>query len=189
MKHAARGSPNSTFDRCTRVALRAALAFAGLAFCAPATAAATDLTIRLCGMQNRDGALRITVFERAAAAEFTIADSKAWAADLTEKLEGHDWKPMSVTIPLPPGDDRVLRLFAQRPRPGFGRRVRRGVREARRRAADDRNPRRALEPRRRRFVALPEVGRWIGGSDERLCGAKRRSAFPNDIGSNPPSAH
>jgi uncharacterized protein (DUF2141 family) len=107
MKHAARGSPNSTFDRCTRVALRAALAFAGLAFCAPATAAATDLTIRLCGMQNRDGALRITVFERAAAAEFTIADSKAWAADLTEKLEGHDWKPMSVTIPLPPGDYAV----------------------------------------------------------------------------------
>jgi uncharacterized protein (DUF2141 family) len=90
MKHAARGSPNSTFDRCTRVALRAALAFAGLAFCAPATAAATDLTIRLCGMQNRDGALRITVFERAA-----------------EKLEGHDWKPMSVTIPLPPGDYAV----------------------------------------------------------------------------------
>jgi uncharacterized protein (DUF2141 family) len=107
MKQATRGNPNSALDRCTRVALRAAVVAAGLALCSPAAASATDLTIRLCGMQNRDGALRITVFERAAAAEFTVADSKAWAADLTEKLEGRDWKPMSVTIPLAPGDYAV----------------------------------------------------------------------------------
>jgi uncharacterized protein (DUF2141 family) len=73
----------------------------------PSIAAAADLTIRLCGMKNREGALRITVFERAAAAEFTNAESKAWAADLTEKLEGRDWKPVSVTLPLKPGDYAV----------------------------------------------------------------------------------
>jgi uncharacterized protein (DUF2141 family) len=106
MKYGARGNPNSALDRM-RVALRAAVVVSSFALLEPAVATASDLTIRLCGMKNRDGALRITVFERAAAAEFTIADSKAWAADLTEKLEGRDWKPMSVTIPLAPGDYAV----------------------------------------------------------------------------------
>jgi uncharacterized protein (DUF2141 family) len=107
MKHATRGNLDSGLARRTRIALCAAVVLATLASGSGAVASSSELTIRLCGMKNRDGALRITVFERAAAAEFTNADSKAWAADLTEKLEGRDWKPMKVTIPLPPGDYAV----------------------------------------------------------------------------------
>jgi uncharacterized protein (DUF2141 family) len=74
---------------------------------AAAPAFAADLQIRLCGMRNHNGGLRITVFSRAAAAEFTNAESKAWSADRTESLAGRDWGPMTVTIPLAPGDYAV----------------------------------------------------------------------------------
>jgi uncharacterized protein (DUF2141 family) len=58
-------------------------------------------------MKTRDGALRVTIFSRSAAAEFTDADSKAFAADRTEKLEGRDWKPVELMFPLEPGDYAV----------------------------------------------------------------------------------
>lgn len=73
----------------------------------PGIAFAADLTIRLCGMKNHEGALRVTIFARSAAAEFTNADSKAFVADRTEKLEGRDWKPVSLNFPLEPGDYAV----------------------------------------------------------------------------------
>ena len=81
------------------------LSVSEIALASPAIAA--ELTIRLCGMQTRRGGLRITVFERAQAGEFTNAESKAFAADLTERLEGKDWGPVGVVVPLPPGDYAV----------------------------------------------------------------------------------
>jgi uncharacterized protein (DUF2141 family) len=86
------------------VSMGAALLALGLA---AGPASASDLSIRLCGMRTHNGALRITVFSRAAAAEFTNAESKAWSADLTESLAGRDWGPMTVKIPLAPGDYAV----------------------------------------------------------------------------------
>jgi uncharacterized protein (DUF2141 family) len=76
-----------------------------LVLAAPASAA--ELTIRLCGMKNHEGSLRVTVFDRARAAEFTIAESKAFVADRTEKLKGRGWVPVDVVVPLPPGDYAV----------------------------------------------------------------------------------
>ncbi len=106
MTFAPRGRNSDSGLRRRICVVRAALLAVGC-LCVPAAAFASDLTIRLCGMQNHEGALRITVFGRAAAGEFTDADSKAWSADLTEKLEGRDWKPVTVTIPLEPGDYAV----------------------------------------------------------------------------------
>lgn len=83
-----------------------AIALSAIAFAAP-PAGATDLTIHLCGMKNRSGDLRITIFDRAHAGLFTNPGSQGSVADLTESLAGKDWVPVEVKVSLPAGDYAV----------------------------------------------------------------------------------
>jgi len=74
-------------------------------FALPATSAsAAELTMRLCGMANRTGNLRIALFSQASAAAFTDGDSQAFALGVTLRLADAEAKDvLPVTVPLAPG--------------------------------------------------------------------------------------
>ncbi|MFN2426884.1 MAG: DUF2141 domain-containing protein [Candidatus Binatia bacterium] len=69
-----------------------------------ASATAAELTIRLCGMENRTGNLQVAVFAEERAAEFTDGESEAFAAGLTLRLaDAQPGAVLPVRIPLAPG--------------------------------------------------------------------------------------
>jgi uncharacterized protein (DUF2141 family) len=93
-------APRRSGVRCLAISATAALSL--LVHVAPASA--TDLTIRLCGMANRTGELRVAVFSQAHAAEFTDGNSQAFAAGITVNLaDSERGAVIPVTIPLVAG--------------------------------------------------------------------------------------
>lgn len=70
----------------------AACSIAGLALASPATAA--DLTIRLCGMENREGAVRLKIFSEARSDGFTEIGSEGYAVAIALRLA--DAEPSAV---------------------------------------------------------------------------------------------
>jgi uncharacterized protein (DUF2141 family) len=86
-----------------------ALGLLGASLLPAAPASAAQMTIRLCGFENRVGTLRIAVFSRAHAKDFTVADSEAYSLGITLSLADAEPGPVvRVTTPfLVPGDYAV----------------------------------------------------------------------------------
>ena len=87
----------------------AALGLVAAALLAPSLAIAADLTLRICGFENRVGNLRIAVFAREHASEFTNPLSDGYAFGLTLALHDENESPvLRVVVPsLLPGDYAV----------------------------------------------------------------------------------
>jgi uncharacterized protein (DUF2141 family) len=71
-----------------------------------ASASASELSVRFCGLENREGNLRIAVFSREHAKEFTEPDSRAFTVGLNLRLADLEYtSTLSVVLPsLAPGD-------------------------------------------------------------------------------------
>jgi len=74
-----------------------------------AAASASNLLIRVCGLENRNGNLRVAVFSRQNANEFGDPSSQAYAVGVTIRLTAVEAEPaLQIGIPgLVPGDYAV----------------------------------------------------------------------------------
>lgn len=75
-------------------ALLATLALPTLILAACAPAAAADLTIRLCGMENREGSLRVRLFSEARSEGFTEIESEGYAVAVAARIA--EFEPAAV---------------------------------------------------------------------------------------------